>query len=166
MKPSPDLNEQQGLNEEMLRAINTLTKAGFLLLLVLVLLFWKNSTWFFGNHRGVKPSAQYIEQPQLSPTAQKGKILFKNNCATCHNKDMRTPLTGPALGGATQRWAAYPREDLYQWIRNSQALIQQKHPRALELWKQWKPVIMNAFNSLSDEDIEAVLAYVEAVEKS
>ncbi|MBI5914780.1 MAG: cytochrome c, partial [Bacteroidetes bacterium] len=36
-----------------------------------------------------------------------GKVLFKNNCASCHNKNMKDKLTGPALGGLQERWAAF-----------------------------------------------------------
>lgn len=91
-----------------------------------------------------------------------GKTLFRNNCASCHNKNMKDNLTGPALGGAEERWAEYEREDLYSWIRNSQALINAGHPRANELWNEWKPTLMNPVN-LSDEEIENILAYIDFV---
>ena len=68
-----------------------------------------------------------------APTVEEGKNLFIANCASCHNKNMKDNLTGPALGGTEERWAAFPREDLYKWIRNSQALIATGHPRATEL---------------------------------
>ncbi len=89
-----------------------------------------------------------------------GKTIFKNYCGACHNKDMKTDMTGPALGQAEEHWAEYPREDLYVWIRNSQALISAGHPRAVELWEKWKPVQMSPFPNLTDEDIENVLAYI------
>ncbi len=89
-----------------------------------------------------------------------GKTIFKNYCGACHNKDMKTDMTGPALGQAEEHWAEYPREDLYAWIHNSQALIAAGHPRAVELWEKWKPVQMSSFPNLTDEDIENVLAYI------
>ncbi len=89
-----------------------------------------------------------------------GKNLFITNCAQCHAKDMKTKLTGPALSGLTERWMAYPRQDLYNFIRNSQAQIKKKHPKAEELWNTWQPTVMNSFQSLSDEEIEAILAYI------
>ena len=55
-----------------------------------------------------------------------GKALFKTNCASCHNRNMKDDLTGPALGGVEERWADYDREDLYKWINNSQAMIAQR----------------------------------------
>jgi cytochrome c2 len=88
-----------------------------------------------------------------------GKTLFTNYCASCHNKDMKTDMTGPALAGVQERWAAYPRTDLYSWIRNSQALIKTGHPRANELWNKWKPGLMSNF-TLNDAEIESILAYI------
>ena len=34
-----------------------------------------------------------------------GKTLFQNNCASCHNKNMKSDLTGPALGDVDPRVA-------------------------------------------------------------
>ena len=96
------------------------------------------------------------------PVFVAGKTLFKNNCATCHNRNMRDDMTGPALRGVTSRWSAFPPDDLYKFIRNSQKMIhQEKHPRALELWNKWAQRQMNTFEHLSDADIESILAYIE-----
>lgn len=93
-----------------------------------------------------------------------GKTLFKNKCASCHNKNMRDDLTGPALGGYEERWADYPQEDLYKWIRNSQQMINvEAHPKAVELWNEWKPTVMTAFPELTDGDIDNIMAYVRGV---
>lgn len=95
------------------------------------------------------------------PTKEAGKELFVANCASCHNKNMKDDLTGPALAGTEERWAAFPRKDLYAWIRNSQALIATGHPRANELWGKWKPTLMNNFPGLTDEQIESLLLYIK-----
>ena len=94
------------------------------------------------------------------PTVESGKALFRNYCATCHAKDMKTDLTGPALNGAEERWSEYPREDLYSWVRNSQAVIASGHPRAKELWDEWRPTVMTSWPNLTDEDIESIFLYV------
>ena len=75
---------------------------------------------------------------------------------------MKDDLTGPALGGVQQRWASYPKEDLYAWIHNSQVLIKKGHPRAVELWAKYKPTVMNTFENLTTEDLESVLLYIDA----
>ncbi|WP_425422240.1 c-type cytochrome [Phaeodactylibacter xiamenensis] len=90
-----------------------------------------------------------------------GKTLFRNYCATCHNKNMKDDLTGPALGGVTERWKDYPNEDLFKFIRNSQEMIKSGHPRAVKLWTEWKPTFMNSFEDLTDEEIVAIIAYIE-----
>jgi mono/diheme cytochrome c family protein len=92
-----------------------------------------------------------------------GKNLFKTNCASCHNRNMKDDLTGPALGGVEERWADYPQEDLYTWIRNSQKMISDGHPKAVELWNDWKPTVMNNFPALTDEEIANILAYVKGM---
>ena len=94
------------------------------------------------------------------PTSEVGATIFKNVCAQCHNKNMKDDLTGPALGLFEERWADYPREDLYAWIRNSQALIGSGHPRATELWNEWKPTVMQNVD-LTDEEIESVFLYID-----
>lgn len=160
MKNPHPQEEQENLNAEILAAISKLTRAGFLLLIVLVLLFWQNYTHFFGDKKDPAQTVA-VHLPVLSPAAQKGKDLFKNNCASCHNRDMRSDLTGPALGGVRERWAAYPKTDLYRWVRNSQALIQAGHPKAQELWRKWSPTIMQAYSHLKNEDIEAILSYID-----
>ncbi|MBK9107893.1 MAG: c-type cytochrome [Saprospiraceae bacterium] len=101
--------------------------------------------------------------PFSAPDIEVGKDLFKNNCASCHNKNMKDALTGPSLGGSQERWAAYPKEDLYKWIRNSQGMIKDGHPKATELWNQFKPTVMTSFPNLTDDDVESLLLYIDGV---
>ena len=118
------------------------------------------------KHLSIKMIATFIMMTvAISLSAQgnpdAGKELFKNYCAACHSKDMRSAATGPALGGSQTRW----NDDaaLYSWIRNSQALIKAGHPRATELWNQYKPTVMTAFPNLKDEEIANILSYVNGV---
>ncbi|NJO87090.1 MAG: cytochrome c [Lewinella sp.] len=92
----------------------------------------------------------------------KGKALWNEHiCGSCHNKNMKANLTGPALGGVEERWAAEPREHLYEWVRASQALIASgKSARAKAVWAQWGPTVMSNYPSLSDGDVEHILAFV------
>jgi mono/diheme cytochrome c family protein len=107
-----------------------------------------------------------IKAPELDPVAQQGKILFLTNCAACHNRNMVDGLTGPALGGVESRWSEFPREDLYNWIRNAPGMVEAEHPRAVAIWKEWNQQQMTSFPTLSDEDIAAILTYVNAVYQS
>ncbi|MFK8162035.1 MAG: cytochrome c [Lewinella sp.] len=113
-----------------------------------------------GNTTDIVTSSTPV--PERSPEYKLGKALWnKNACGSCHNKNMKDVATAPALGGVTARWAAYPREDLHAWIRNSQRLIGNDHPRAKELWVEWKPYVMSSYN-LEDDEVEALLNYIEA----
>ncbi len=97
---------------------------------------------------------------EVSPEA--GKTVFKNYCASCHNKNMVSDMTGPALAGVEDRWDS--EENLYAWIRNSQAMIfETGHPRALELWNEYKPSAMTAFPNLTDDEIASTLLYVNCI---
>ncbi len=98
---------------------------------------------------------------------ENGKTIFRNNCAACHAGDMKTNLTGPALGGSQERWADYGGEEaLYAWIRNSQAMIAGgENERAKQLWSEWGPTVMNSFLNLTDDEIANTLAYIDAVYK-
>jgi len=97
----------------------------------------------------------------MSTEVRIGRVLFKSNCASCHDKKMTTDLTGPALKGVTERWAEYPEEDLYSWIRNSKKLIAAEHPGAIAIAKMWDYDEMASFEHLSDEDISNLISYIE-----
>ncbi len=90
-----------------------------------------------------------------------GRNLFRQYCGQCHARNMVSAATGPALAGTQASWG--DDEALYAWIRNSQALIAQGHPRAVELWNQYKPNVMTAFPDLTDDEIGSILAYINAV---
>jgi len=96
------------------------------------------------------------------PNLDDGKALFKANCATCHAKNMKDRLTGPALGGTQERWEG--REELlYAWIRNSQAVIASGDAYANSLYREYNNSVMTSFPNLSDEQIESILGYVDGV---
>ena len=76
---------------------------------------------------------------------------------------MKDKLTGPPIDKGLADWAAYPKKDLYDWIRNSQALITKGHPQAVKIWNEYKPVVMTPFPTLSDADIDDIIAYCEGV---
>ena len=104
-----------------------------------------------------------VPLPQIDSKGKLGKTLFKNSCAACHNKNMRDDLTGPALGGVAQEWEAYnDGKDIYRWIRNSQKLVEEEHPRGKKIFEDYNGTIMPP-NNLTDEEIDAVLYYIDLV---
>jgi len=90
-----------------------------------------------------------------------GKALFMANCASCHNKNMKDKMTGPALYGVEGRWKK--KEDLHAWIRNSSAFLKTGDAYANSLFNEYNKSVMTAFPSLKDDEIDAILAYVEGV---
>lgn len=93
-----------------------------------------------------------------------GKKVFRANCAACHAGDMKTKLTGPALGGSQERWADYGGDEaLYSWIRNSQALVGEGNERAIQVYEEFNKSVMTSFLNLSDEEIANLLGYIEIV---
>jgi len=93
----------------------------------------------------------------FTASAQDGKTLFQNNCATCHNpiKDG----TGPALKGVTQR--VPDQKLLHAWIKNNQAVLATGNPYFTKLFNERNKTPMNVFASMPDADIDAILKYVE-----
>lgn len=88
--------------------------------------------------------------------APDGKALFQANCASCHNpyKD----ATGPKLNGVDGRVPS--KEWLYKWIKNSASLIESGDKYAVEIYNKWNKTAMTSFPNLSNEDIDAIITYV------
>ncbi|WP_409966483.1 hypothetical protein PIECOFPK_00604 [Mycovorax composti] len=90
---------------------------------------------------------------------QEGKTLYISKCQSCHSGDMKSNSTGPALAGVQDRWE--DRGKLFEWIRNNQKLIASGYPKAVEASK-FSPTVMTTFPDLTDDQIESILAYVDA----
>lgn len=85
------------------------------------------------------------------------KTLFRQNCASCHSIEQN--LVGPALKGVTERrdsaW-------LYNFIINSQEMIQAGDPIAVELFNKFNKVPMPAHPHLEKEQIGSILSYIDS----
>lgn len=89
--------------------------------------------------------------------AQDGKALFQSNCASCHNPVK--VITGPALKGVTER--VPDKKLLYEWIHNNGKVLASGNPYFTALFNQYNKTPMNTFPNLKDEEITAILKYVE-----
>lgn len=91
--------------------------------------------------------------------APDGQAIFKANCASCHNplKD----ATGPALQGVDKRVPS--KEWLYKWVKNPAAVIASGDKYANDIYNKWGKTQMTAFGALSNEEIDAVVTYVNSV---
>jgi mono/diheme cytochrome c family protein len=91
-------------------------------------------------------------------TAQDGKAIFQNNCATCHS--VFKPGTGPALGGVTTRGPWTDRKKIYEWVHNP-AKFMAADPYTQKLKQEFGGAMMTAFDQLQEKEIDAVIGYVE-----
>jgi hypothetical protein len=93
---------------------------------------------------------------QLS--AQDGKTLFQQNCATCHNifKDM----TGPALENLEQRGQWSDHNKILEWVHNPAAFMA-KDPYTAGLKAKFG-IVMQQFPSLTIKDVDAIVSYINS----
>lgn len=94
--------------------------------------------------------------------AAKGKQLFNQNCAACHALDRR--MTGPALGGVATRLTEEEGLDcewIYAWIKNSPGVIASGDAYANKIYAEYNQAAMTPFPTLSNQDINDILAYAE-----
>lgn len=104
----------------------------------------------------VEPSAQ----PAKTHDYEKGKSIYMQNCASCHNpyKD----ATGPPLAYITQRrdW-----EWFKAFTRNSAKMIAEGDAYANCLFNKWNKTAMLAFPTLTESDFVALAHYLETYNK-
>lgn len=132
----------------------------FLLFAILALII---NLHFFSKSPNSETETQkeiLIAQPLKTNQTILGKQLFKANCAACHNRNMKDDLAGPALGNVQKRWASND-VSIFDFIRNSQAVIKSGNAYARALYGKWKPTEMPSFPNLKDEEIEAILNFIE-----
>jgi Cytochrome c/Cytochrome c7 and related cytochrome c len=91
----------------------------------------------------------------IQASAADGEVLFKANCASCHKPDK--DFTGPALKGARDREPS--KTWVYNWVHNVNTVLE-TDPYAKGLYTKYKAV-MTAFPNLKNEEIDAILDYVE-----
>lgn len=92
-----------------------------------------------------------------------GKQLFNQNCAACHALNRK--MTGPALANVETRLAeeeGLGKEWLYSWIKNSAGMIASGDAYANKIYAEYNQSAMTAFPTLSNEDIDNILAYTAA----
>jgi cytochrome c551/c552 len=96
-------------------------------------------------------------------SAQNGQQLFSQNCASCHAIDKR--LTGPALKDVLDRgpWKQ-DKKNVYAWVHNPPGFMK-NNPYTQGLYKDYN-VMMTPFPSLSNQDIDAILAYITEASKA
>jgi cytochrome c551/c552 len=90
-----------------------------------------------------------------------GKLIFNNNCASCHNKNMKDILTGPAL----HDWQKYigSEENLWLFLTNKKGFLKSKPSKAyLKLQKEFAPTQCTSFSYLSLDDVKSLAIYMKS----
>jgi len=108
-----------------------------------------------------------VEAADVDGDPVAGKQIFNQNCAACHALNRK--MTGPALGNVETRLQeeeGLGREWLYKWIKNSPGLIASGDAYANKIYNEFNQAAMTAFPTLSNEDIDNVLAYTAAPPKT
>jgi cytochrome c2 len=154
-----------------LKQMENVTKLGVLVVIAFVILtgivlqeglsngFQEEDTSFYcGTTSDEGEFALKASYNKYNGDVQEGKSLFLEKCAACHNIDMVSDMTGPALYGAVDRWKN--RADLYQWVQDYTVLVEQEHPRAL-LMEKWATSSMTEFTNLDTTEIRNIFAFVE-----
>lgn len=96
---------------------------------------------------------------QSSAFAADGEKLFKANCAACH-RTTEKKLVGPGLKDLKTR---IPSGDwIYNWTHNPKGMIDAGDAYAKKISEEYSASgVMTAFPALSNEEIDAILAYIE-----
>jgi mono/diheme cytochrome c family protein len=87
----------------------------------------------------------------------KGKEIWTNNCASCHNTNDQK-MIGPGLGKIEERRNF---EWIVKWVNNPAAMIK-SDDYAKKLYEQYKPTVMAAYPGLSSGDIRSILDFVKS----
>jgi len=105
-------------------------------------------------------AAPVAEESSVDGDPAKGKQLFNQNCAACHALNRK--MTGPALANVEARLnedEGLDREWLYGWVKNSAGTIKSGDAYANKIYKEYNQSAMTAFPTLSNADIDDILAY-------
>ena len=88
------------------------------------------------------------------PKVALGKKLFQTHCVACHKLDKK--LIGPPLLGISEKRS---KEWLHLWIRDNAALRASGDQDAIDIFNEYNSIPMTPYLMLSEDDIDAILAY-------
>lgn len=97
----------------------------------------------------------------LNQSKQLGKSLFTNNCAACHNKNMKDNLTGPAL----EDWKTFIKSenDMWVFLKDKKSYFKtHKNKAHLKQIKQYGMDCVN-FPNLTLDDVKNIISYINAI---
>jgi len=102
----------------------------------------------------------FFNQVHAQGDAAAGGVLFKSlTCNGCHNQNMLDRLTGPPLYDVQSR--VPDAKLLHAWIRNNQAVLASGDAYFTKLFNDYNKTPMNTYPSITDKQIEDILAFVD-----
>ena len=102
----------------------------------------------------------WINTGGLEAIAQDGAAIFKSKCGACHNLDKKS--IGPMLQGVKAKWAeAGESELLYDWVKNSEALLETGSSTMATEVEEFSITAMPA-QEVTNEEVDAILDYIDA----
>ncbi len=104
--------------------------------------------------KGEEVVATVAAATEVDPGVERGKTIFKSNCAACHK--MEGKLIGPELLKITDKREA---DWLKLWIKDNNALVASGDKLAKEVADS-TPAVMTPFPQLSDENLDDLLKYL------
>jgi len=90
--------------------------------------------------------------------AQDGANLFKVNCTVCHTIG-KGRLIGPDLANVHMR---RDKQWIYDFVRGSSTMIKNGDETAVALFEEFYSIIMPDQEFFSDQELDAILAYIES----
>ena len=102
-------------------------------------------------------SNSYTDAPELRNMV-KGESIFRTRCSACHK--FGADGVGPDLMAVAEK---HDRNWLTRWIKEPDKMLAERDPLATALLKKYSIPMPNM--RLTDQDVEAVIAYIEAESK-
>lgn len=122
---------------------------------ILILSGLSSTLLFACNNNQGKNAGSQPAPSSMGPDAQ---ALFRAKCAVCH--EVKTDKIGPALSGSLARWGN-DTSRLKEFISNSAKVIKSGDEYAYTLFQKWHQSEMPSFPDLSDEEIKALIEYIQ-----
>lgn len=113
-------------------------------------------TFSLSTRAELKIKESITGMPVSEETVKAGADLFKGKCASCHA--LNSKVVGPALADVGKRRS---HEWLLAWIRNNEKLRKSGDADAIAIYEEYNGTVMNAFEDLSDEQINSIIMYTE-----
>ncbi len=147
------------LNEVRFLSVSTLVFMLISMFAVSYLFFYIDVDHHLGNNPGcgTENTNTLLENDMMSTDKEdKGKVLFKSNCARCHYATDQK-FIGPGLANVMDR---ITEDQLLSWVKDPTS-VRRKDEYFKKLFKDYNESVMPGFPELSKEDVLSIIAYIE-----